>query len=119
MARKKPETIAKELVSGVDEQWRADALELAMNVLFMRSKIQETRAAMSEEPLVVPYENGPTQSGIRENPIYKSYEALLKTYRATLIDLRELIGNTGGPGEGETVADLMAEAMGFRLPAKK
>ena len=118
MARKRPETIAKELVSGVDDQWQADALELAMNVVFMRAKIKETRETMADEPLVVPYENGPNQSGVRENPIYKSYEALLKTYRATLIDLREVVGNTAGSGEGGTIQDLMAEAMGFKLPAK-
>lgn len=45
-----------------------------------------------DEPLVVEYDNGGGQSGIRENPFYPAYEKLLMSYSKTLKAAQELKG---------------------------
>lgn len=46
------------------------------------------------EPLVIPYDNGGGQSGVRENPAYKQYEALSKQYNGALAQLNNLLGTS-------------------------
>ena len=37
---------------------------------------------IAEEPIVIPYDNGGVQKGIRQNPYFQGYEALWKAYMA-------------------------------------
>jgi len=50
------------------------------NVAFMKAKLEEARKQAESEPLVVKYDNGGGQTGIRENPYFKAYESLFKAY---------------------------------------
>lgn len=50
------------------------------NTAFIKAKLDEARADMADEPMVVEYDNGGGQSGIRENPIFRGYESLWKAY---------------------------------------
>lgn len=50
------------------------------NVAFMADKLDEIRAQMVEADAVVFYDNGGGQTGYKENPIFKVYEALWKSY---------------------------------------
>jgi len=54
---------------------------------FIREKLKESREAMKEMPIVMPYDNGGGQTGIRENPAFSAYEKLLKSYLAVLTQL--------------------------------
>ncbi len=54
--------------------------EIIQNVSFMHAKLEETREAIVGEKITVTYDNGGGQTGIRENPAFKAYEALWKTY---------------------------------------
>lgn len=89
---KKPTTPSKaeQLVAGV-HVLHDEALELAESVLFMAAKLEESRKAMTNEPLVVPYDNGGGQSGIRENPHFTAYEKLMATYSKSLRHLAEIV----------------------------
>jgi hypothetical protein len=49
----------------------------------MHDKLKEASAQMPGEDLVIEYDNGGGQSGIRENPFYSVYAKLLGSYEKT------------------------------------
>lgn len=60
---------------------RIKALEATIeNVAWMKEKLEEARDEIGDESMVIPYDNGGNQKGIRENPLYKGYENLWKSY---------------------------------------
>ena len=50
------------------------------NVSWMRAKLDDSRDLIKNSNIVMPYDNGGGQRGIRENPAFKGYEALWKAY---------------------------------------
>lgn len=95
MARKTKKEIertkkAMQIVAGVTVL-HEEALELAESVLFMAEKLEESRKQMDKEPIVVPYNNGGGQEGIRENPHFSAFEKLLTTYNKSLNHLRQIV----------------------------
>lgn len=86
---------AEELVAGV-HVLHNQALELAESVLFMADKLKESRKAMAKEPLVIDYDNGGGQTGIRENPHFVAFEHLMATYTKSLRQLSEIV-EAGAP----------------------
>lgn len=50
------------------------------NTAWMKIKLDDAREAIKGSNVVIPYDNGGGQSGIRENPLFKGYESLFKTY---------------------------------------
>lgn len=52
------------------------------NTAWMKVKLDEAREVVQESSVVISYDNGGGQKGIRENPIFKGYEALWKSYMA-------------------------------------
>lgn len=81
---------AEQLVAGV-HVLHDEALELAESVLFMAEKLEESRKIMANEPIVIPYDNGGGQSGIRENPHYTAFEHLVTAYNKSLRQLTEIV----------------------------
>lgn len=81
---------AEELCSGI-RVLHDEAVELAESVLFMAEKLKESRKAMADEPLVIDYDNGGGQKGIRENPHYTAYEKLMASYTKSLDQLSKII----------------------------
>ena len=81
---------ANEICAGV-RVLHDEAVELAESVLFMAKKLKETRAILKDEPVVIPYDNGGGQKGIRENPHYTAYEHLQTTYNKALRQLTEIV----------------------------
>lgn len=71
-------------------------VELEAQADFQRKSLEEARKRLVNEPLVIEYDNGGGQSGIRENPEWTAYEKLLKSYQATL---RAIELQTGGKGK--------------------
>lgn len=68
-----------------------DRLELLApvieNVAWMRVKLEEARNDIKTSKVVIKYDNGGGQSGLRENPLFKGYEALWKSYMSGLSKL--------------------------------
>lgn len=83
---------AKEICAGV-QNLNAETVELAEQVLFMKEKLVLERERLANEPLVIAYDNGGGQSGIRENPEIVAYEKLLSSYMKALKQLREIVGD--------------------------
>ena len=50
------------------------------NVSWMKAKLDDSRTLIKNSNIVVPYDNGGGQRGIRENPAFKGYESLWKAY---------------------------------------
>lgn len=96
---------AADLVSGV-KVLHDEALELAESVLFMAEKLKESRLLMADEPLVVEYDNGGGQKGIRENPHYVAFEKLIATYTKSLDQLTKIIEKGT---QTKTTSSIMAE----------
>ena len=96
---------ARVLVSGV-HTLHDEALELAESVLFMAVKLKESREAMKDEPLIIPYDNGGGQSGIRENPHFTAYEKLIGTYTKSLDQLTKIVEKGT---QTRTTSSIMAE----------
>lgn len=96
---------AEILVSGVHVM-HDEALELAESVLFMAAKLEESRKIMANEPIVIPYDNGGGQSGIRENPHYTAFEHLVTAYNKSLRQLTEIV-EKGAPVRN--ASSIMAE----------
>lgn len=60
---------------------RIKALETVIqNTAFMKVKLDDAREKIGNSSVVIPYDNGGGQKGIRENPIFKGYESLWKSY---------------------------------------
>lgn len=59
------------------------------NVAWMKVKLDDTREKIKTSSVVVPYDNGGGQTGIRENPLYKGYESLWKSYMTGMSKILE------------------------------
>jgi len=87
-----------------------DLRELEAQADFLRSKLEESRKRLDNQPLVIEYDNGGGQKGTRENPEYTAYEKLLKSYHATL---RAIAAQTGGKSS-EKQTGIGSPLMNFR-----
>lgn len=81
-----------ELVERLPDHERTHIRELAEDALFMRDKLAETRQELEGQSLTIPYDNGGGQEGVRKNPAFDAYEALMRSYQSVVSQLRELLG---------------------------
>lgn len=51
-----------------------------VNTSWMKAKLDDAREAIRNSNIVISYDNGGGQKGIRENPLFKGYESLFKSY---------------------------------------
>lgn len=124
MATTKKKTTAKKtikqpskaeiLVSGV-KVMHDQALELAESVVFMAAKLEESRKAMANEPLVVPYDNGGGQTGLRENPHFAAFEKLMNTYTRSLAQLTQIVEKGTTTEKGLSVMAELTTIAGRRI----
>lgn len=55
-------------------------------------RLTEEGKKIDSEPLIIEYDNGGGQSGVRENPFYPAYEKLLASYTKALAAVKEMGG---------------------------
>jgi len=96
---------AEEICAGV-HTLHDEALELAESVVFMAEKLRESRKTLKKESLVIEYDNGGGQKGIRENPHFTAYEHLQTAYSKALRQLTEIV-EKGAPSK--RAFDIMKE----------
>lgn len=101
-----------EICRNVPDNLREDTLELAENVEFMRKKLEETRKGLTKQQVVIAYDNGGGQRGIRENPAFKGYHSLLTSYRKSIETLAAILRESGESARDEDspLARILAEA---------
>lgn len=61
------------------------------NVAYMKVKLDDTREAIRHTDVAIPYDNGGGQKGVRENPLFKGYESLFKSYMSGLRVIMDLL----------------------------
>lgn len=90
-------TEAERICATIPDSLRPFAIELAENVIFQRDKLTQTREAMQKQgaQLVVAYNNGGGQHGVRKHPIYEAYNQLMANYRKSLAQLTDLLQRYG------------------------
>ena len=68
--------------AGLSEK-RMKLLEpVILNTAWMKAKLDDARDAIKNSQIVISYDNGGGQKGIRENPLFKGYESLWRSYMA-------------------------------------
>ena len=63
------------------------------NCAWMRVKLDDTREAIKTSNVAIRYDNGGGQTGIRENPLYKGYSALWKSYMIGMQKILDALPN--------------------------
>lgn len=103
---------AERLCADMPESIKEHAIELAENVFFMEGKLIETRNGLANQQVVIAYDNGGGQKGIRKNPIFEGYNQLMANYRKTLEQLVALLREYGKVNDTKEspLAALLAEA---------
>lgn len=61
------------------------------NVSWMKAKLDDARAKIRDASVVIPYDNGGGQRGLRENPLFKGYEGLWRSYMAGMKQILEAL----------------------------
>ena len=69
-----------------------DVTTLRNQLRLMRDRLIAEGERIETEELIVEYDNGGGQLGIRENPFYPAYEKLLTSYTQTLTVLNDMEG---------------------------
>ena len=78
---------------------------IVLNTAWMKVKLDDAREAIKNSNIVISYDNGGAQKGIRENPLFKGYESLWRSYMAGMAKLLESLPQA----DVETVADTSAK----------
>lgn len=63
------------------------------NTAWMKIKLDDAREAVKTSNVVIPYDNGGGQTGLRENPLFKGYESLWKSYMAGMSRILDCLPN--------------------------
>lgn len=61
------------------------------NIAWMKVKLDDTRDTIRYTDVAIPYDNGGGQKGVRENPLFKGYESLWKSYMAGMKIIMDLL----------------------------
>ena len=98
---------ADAMCSHVPEPTRARAVELAENVLWMEAKLADARRVIGKSSVAIPYDNGGGQRGVRRNPAYDGYNALMASYTKAVRQLADMLGG-GGAGAAMDLDSLLS-----------
>ena len=67
---------------GISDKRRKLLGPIVTNTAWMKAKLDDAREAIKNSNIVIAYDNGGGQKGIRENPLFKGYESLWRSYMA-------------------------------------
>lgn len=81
LVRKEQKKIIREIKKAKISEHKMKVIEpVVVNAAFMKVKLDEAREQIKDATITVDYDNGGGQKGVRENPVFKAYEALWKSY---------------------------------------
>jgi hypothetical protein len=67
---------------------------IILNTAWMKAKLDDAREAIKNSNIVISYDNGGGQKGIRENPLFKGYESLWRSYMAGMAKILGISGKS-------------------------
>ena len=77
--------------AGVSSEKQEALKTVIENVAWMSEKLEDAMEKIEDSSVAIPYDNGGGQTGIRENPLYKGYESLFKSYMTGLCKILEYL----------------------------
>lgn len=81
LIRKEQRKVLREIKKAKISEHKMKVIEpVIVNTAFMKVKLDEAREQLKDATITVEYDNGGGQKGVRENPVFKAYEALWKSY---------------------------------------
>ena len=66
--------------AGISDRRMKILKPIILNTAWMKAKLDDAREAIKNSNIVISYDNGGGQKGIRENPLFKGYENLWRAY---------------------------------------
>lgn len=69
-------------IAGIGKPKSDILLPVVENVSWMQVRLDDLREEIKGSEVVIEYNNGGGQKGVRENPVYTAYEKLWKSYMA-------------------------------------
>ena len=66
--------------AGISDRRMKILKPIILNTAWMKAKLDDAMEAIKNSNIVITYDNSGGQKGIRENPLFKGYEALWKSY---------------------------------------
>lgn len=90
---KKEQTKLKSVLNSykVNKQKLKVMMPIIENVAWMKVKLEDARELIRDADIVVEYDNGGGQRGIRENPLFKGYESLWKSYISGMNQIMDVL----------------------------
>ena len=74
---------------GVSDRRQKTLEGVIQNAAFMRVSLDDAIKEIADADIVVEYDNGGGQTGIRENPLFSAYEKLFSKYLAAMNTILE------------------------------
>lgn len=102
------EARVRSICAGYSGVISAEVEALARSVVRMAFALNREGKKLETEPLVIEYDNGGGQSGIRENPMYKRYEALNRQYINAINTLNGILGDSAPTVDANSFAEFMS-----------
>lgn len=93
------------LYCGITENIIEMLVPVIENTAWMKAKLDDAREQIKNTSVAIPYDNGGGQRGIRENPLFKGYENLFKSYMSGLKQILDVL-----PKEAVAIKDAEIEA---------
>lgn len=85
--QKRIQTLLNEV--GISDKRQKLLEPIILNTAWMKAKLDDAREAIKTSNIVISYDNGGGQKGIRENPLFKGYESLWRSYMAGMSKILE------------------------------
>lgn len=89
---------------GISDKRKRLLEPVILNTAWMKAKLDDSREAIKNSGVVIAYNNGGGQKGIRENPLFKGYENLWRSYMAGMSKIIDCL-----PDEIATVESEVAD----------
>ena len=65
-----------------------------INTAWMRAKLEDTVSTIKNGQVVITYDNGGGQRGLRRNPLFEGYESLFKSYMTGMNKIIDCLPST-------------------------
>jgi hypothetical protein len=77
--------------AGVSDKRMRTLEPVILNTAWMKAKLDDAREAIKNSNIVISYDNGGGQKGLRENPLFKGYESLFKSYMSGMKQILDIL----------------------------
>lgn len=81
--------------AGVPEETVKFLQPIIQNTAAIKAKLDDAQDEMQDAPMLITYEHGGGQSGSRENPIFRIYESMWKSYMSGMKTIMSYMPDKG------------------------